>query len=93
MGRLLTQLGKSKVILSFIIGIGLVVGYLNYSGMDQPVVEQSTIQREDSLESFNTFSLDFSIFDDKRYKGLELCGENPVDPGITGEIKNPFAPF
>ena len=31
--------------------------------------------------------------DDKRYKGLELCGENPVDPGITGEIKNPFAPF
>ena len=65
MGRLLTQLGKSKVILSFIIGIGLVVGYLNYSGMDQPVVEQSTIQREDSLESFNTFSLDFSIFDDK----------------------------
>ena len=60
MGRLLTQLGKSKVILSFIIGIGLVVGYLNYSGMDQPVVEQSTIQREDSLESFNTFSLDFS---------------------------------
>ena len=89
--RILVQLGKSNMILGFIIGIGFVVGYLSYSGLDQPIViDQAPV---DDLEAFKDFTLDFSILDDGRYKSLEVFGENPVDIGITGERKNPFAPL
>lgn len=94
MARIILQLGRSKVILSFIVGIGLIVGYLSYSNLDEPVIpDQEFAGRGASLESFRGFTLDFSILDDERYKALEIFGENPVDIGITGERKNPFAPL
>ncbi len=93
MDRLITQLGRSKVILAFIIGIGLIAGYLGYTSQDVPIVIDVPVERDTDIESFRNFTLDFKILNDERYKSLEIFGENPVDPGITGERKNPFAPF
>lgn len=96
MDRLIIQFGRSKIILSLIIGAGLVFGYMSFSTADDPTVglllEEPPIKKED-LESFKSFKVDFSIFEDERYKSLEIYGENPVDPGIVGERKNPFAPL
>lgn len=82
--------------LSLIIIMGLVFGYLSYSGADDPTVgvlfNEPTINKED-LESFKSFKLDFSILDDGKYRALEIYGENPVDPGIAGERNNPFSPL
>ena len=95
MGRFIIQIGQSRAILAFIIILGAVLGYLGYSGSDVLVVpdDLNTSQRKDSLESWANFKIDFSILDDEAYKSLEIFGENPVDPGITGERRNPFAPI
>lgn len=95
MTRLIIQLGRSRVILSFIITIGLILGYLSYSGADQSMVETGTgaISNKEELESLRNFSIDFSILENEIYKNLEIFGENPVDPGITGERIDPFAPL
>lgn len=96
MDRIIIQFGRSKIILSLIIGAGLVAGYMSYSTADDPtsglLLEEPVIRKGD-LESFQNFKIDFSILDDERYKSLEIYGENPVDPGIVGERKNPFAPL
>jgi len=95
MARLIIQLGRSRIILSFIVVLGLILGYLSYSGMDEPVVETDagTVTSKEELEALKNFSIDFSILNNETYKGLEIFGENPVDPGITGERINPFAPL
>lgn len=96
MERMIIQLGRSRVILAFIVAIGLVAGYLNYSQADDPtiglLIDEPVVSR-DNLESFKGFTVDFSILEDERYKSLEIFGENPVIPGIIGEKKNPFVPF
>lgn len=95
MARLIIQLGRSKVILSFIIGMGLILGYLNYSQVGGSLIEAGTesVVKKEELESLKNFSIDFSILSNEEYKTLEIFGENPVDPGITGERINPFAPI
>ena len=90
---MILQLGRSRLILSFIVGVGLIAGYLGYSASDIIVPDQGLIESVDTLESFRDFTLDFSILDDERYKALEVFGENPVNIGITGEKKNPFDPI
>ena len=76
--------------------MGLVFGYLGYSQADDPIagllIDQPSIKTED-LDSFKNLKIDFSVLDDERYRELEIYGENPVDPGIVGERKNPFAPL
>ncbi|OGN01403.1 MAG: hypothetical protein A3B91_03565 [Candidatus Yanofskybacteria bacterium RIFCSPHIGHO2_02_FULL_41_29] len=94
MDRLVAQLGRSKIILVFIVGIGFILGYLNYSGQEKPVIlSQEEPTKKDGLDFFKDFSLDLSIFNNETYKKLEIFGENPVYPDFTGERKNPFAPF
>lgn len=95
MARLIIQLGRSRIILAFIVVMGLVFGYLSYSGMDQLVFETDTeaTANKEELEALKNFSIDFSILNSKTYKTLEIFGENPVDPGITGERVNLFAPL
>ena len=94
--RVIVQFGKSKVILTLIVGIGLISGYLSYSKADDPtlgILTDDSLIKAGDLESFRNFKIDFSILDDKRYKSLEIYGENPVDPGFTGEKTNPFNPI
>lgn len=96
MSRLVIQFGRSKIILGLIVGIGFIFGYLNYSQSDDPlmgILPEEPLARRDDIESFRNFKIDSSILEDERYKSLEIYGENPVDLGVIGERRNPFAPF
>jgi hypothetical protein len=95
MTRLIIQFGRSNIILGLIIGVGLISGYLSYSQSDDPTVAFTANEQvvKDDLSAFDNFKIDFSILDDENYKALQIYGENPVDPGITGERLNPFAPL
>lgn len=81
--------------MAMIISAGIVFGYMSAPGVEEIGVGliDDVIIIKDDLKSFEDFDLDFSIFDNESYKSLEIFGENPVDPGITGERKNPFAPL
>ena len=95
MDKFIGQLGESKVMLVFIVIIGAIVGYLSYSNSDAPVIPNSLdlSHRSNSLESFADLNIDFSILENEVFKSLEIFGENPVSPGITGERLNPFLPI
>jgi hypothetical protein len=94
MNRLIIQFGRSNIILGLIVAVGLVFGYMSYSQLDDPVailLAGKPVVDKDDIDAFQDFKIDFTILDDEAYKSLEIFGENPVDPGITGERKNPFA--
>lgn len=78
--------------MGFIIFMGLALGYLYYSQTSEIVVDTGTVQLDPDLQYFENAKLDFSILEDERYKALEVYGEVPVDPGITGR-RNIFAPI
>lgn len=85
----------SRVIPIAIMVLGIIAGYLFYSltikgnnvGIPPPAAAQ-----DDTLSKFKDISLDFSIFDDLRFKSLKIFGELPVQPGATGRV-DIFAPF
>lgn len=90
--KLIAQMGQSKVVLVFIVLLGLIIGYLSYSQSREPlVIVGPSDSGADSIELFRELYLDFSILDDPDFKALEIFGESPVDPGVTGERKDPFA--
>ena len=82
---------QSKVILGFIIFMGLAAGYLYY-GQTSEVLVVEPIEIDPGLQVFSTITVDSSILEDERYKLLEIFGEMPVDPGITGK-RNIFDPI
>ena len=82
---------QSKVILGFIIFMGLATGYLYY-GQTSEVLVVEPIEIDTGLQVFSTITVDSSILEDERYKLLEIFGEMPVDPGITGK-RNIFDPI
>lgn len=83
---------QSKVMLGFIIFIGAAAGYLYYSQTSEVIVDIGGPPISQELEKFDRIKLDFSILEDERYRSLEVYGEIPVDPGVTGR-KNIFAPI
>lgn len=83
---------QSKVILGFIIFIGFAVGYLYYSQTSETFVDSGAVPIDQALQYFQNAKLDFSVLDDERYRALEIYGEVPVDPGVTGR-RNIFEPI
>jgi hypothetical protein len=85
----------SKVILIAIIILGLLGGYLFYyltiKGTEVKI-PAPTISQDDTLSKFKNIDLNFSVFDDFRFKSLKIFGESPVQPGPTGRV-DIFAPF
>ena len=84
----------SKVIPIAIIVLGVIAGYLFFSLIIQgtEVEIPLPVTTDDTLSKFKDLSLDFSIFDDARFKSLKIFGESPVQPGATGRV-DIFAPF
>lgn len=72
--------------------MGLIAGYLYYSQTSETLTTSLEPAIDQELEALSKMKLDFSILEDKRYKSLEIFGENPVDPGVTGK-RNIFAPI
>ena len=85
----------NKVIPIAIVVLSVIAGYFFYSltikggeaGIPPPAVAQ-----DDTLSKFKNIDLNFSVFDDFRFKSLKIFGESPVQPGPTGRI-DIFAPF
>ncbi len=74
--------------------IGVIAGYFFFSMTIQgsEVGIAPPVTTDDTLSKFKNLSLDFSIFDDARFKSLKIFGESPVQPGATGRV-DIFAPF
>ena len=86
---------QSILIVALIIVLGFAVGYFYYSQWAIPAmvpVEPPPVAGKDDLKKFENLKIDFSILDNKKYKALEVFGESPVNPGITGK-KDLFAPI
>ena len=91
----MTSQYSSKLYIALIIIGGLAAGYLYYSQIAQPAeptVPPAPITAHDDLKSFQDLKIDFSIFTSPLYKNLNIFGESPVNPGVTGK-KDLFAPF
>lgn len=86
---------QTTLIVALIIVLGFAAGYFYYSQWAVPArvpVEPPPVAEKDDLKTFENLKIDFSILDNKKYKGLEVFGESPVNPGITGK-KDIFAPI
>ena len=83
-----------KVIPLAIVLLGIVAGYIFYStSLGGNVEVPPVVAAQDStLAQFKDLNLDFSIFDDARFKSFKIFGESPVQPGSTGRL-DIFAPY
>lgn len=89
------QSSQNKLLLVLIIILGFAAGYIYYSqfaAVSAPAVAPLPISAKDDLKKFETLKINFSILDTAKYKSLEVFGESPVVPGVTGK-KDIFAPF
>ncbi|GEM_PF-1641850 len=85
----------TPLVVSLILVLGFALGYFYYSQWAVPArvpVEPPPVAGRDDLNKFQNLKIDFSILDNKKYKALQIFGESPVNPGITGK-KDLFAPF
>lgn len=88
------QSTTTRLYVALIIIVGLAAGYLFYSQWIKPTetaTPPSPISSHDTLASFQSLKIDFSVFTSPAYKNLNIFGEVPVNPGITGK-KDLFAP-
>jgi hypothetical protein len=86
---------QTTLIVALIIVLGFAVGYFYYSQWLVParvVTEPPSVTGRDDLKKFENLKIDFSVLDNKKYKALEIFGESPVNPGVTGK-KDIFAPI
>lgn len=86
---------QNILMLTLIIVLGFGVGYFYYSQWtvpDRVPIEPPLISGKDDLKAFESLKINFSILDDNKYKALEIFGESPVSPGVTGK-KDIFAPI
>lgn len=83
------------LIATLIIIVGFAAGYFYYSQWVVPSVspiEPPMTGARDDLKAFENLRIDFSILDNNKYKALQIFGESPVNPGVTGK-KDLFAPI
>lgn len=85
------------VVLTVIL-LGLIV-YFGFFRESAPIIETPTgVSTEaDSkisrlFESLKNISLDISLFKDKKFQGLNIFGEFPINQGTKGR-ENPFDPI
>lgn len=71
--------------------MGLALGYLYYGQTSDTLVAEP-VEIDSSLQAFSSVTVDLSILEDERYRSLQIFGEIPVNPGITGK-RNIFSPM
>jgi hypothetical protein len=78
-----------------LVALGIIAGYLFYSQSlkgDALDIPPPAISSDQTLSKFKSLNLDFSVFDDFKFRSLKVFGESPVQPGPTGRV-DIFAPF
>lgn len=86
---------QNILIIALILVAGFAIGYFYYSQWVVPAmvpVEAPPVTAQDDLKIFESLEIDFSILDNNKYKALEIFGESPVNPGVTGK-RDIFAPI
>lgn len=86
---------QNMLISILIVVLGFAVGYFYYYQWAVPArvpVEPPEVVERNDLKIFGSLRIDFLILDNKKYKELEIFGESPVNPGVTGK-KDIFAPI
>lgn len=84
----------SKLYVILIICVGLVGGFVAYNQWVKPaenVIPPPALSSQDSLTSFESLKIDFSVLKNAVSSDLVVSGESPVNPGVTGK-KDIFAP-
>lgn len=83
----------SRLLIILIIIVGFGGGYFYFSQLvSEPSVSISPFaNKKDDLAEFKDFKLNTAILEDKTYRVLQVFGELPVIPGVTGK-QNPFVP-
>ena len=86
---------QNLLILVMIILLGIVAGYFYYSSYVVPAmapVMPPPIAQKDDLKAFEGLQIDFGILTNKKFQTLQIFGESPVNPGVTGK-KDLFGPI
>ena len=89
------QQTQSLLILVMIILLGIAIGYFYYSSYVMPTlapVLPPPIAQKDDLKAFEGLQIDFGILTNKKFQSLQIFGESPVNPGVTGK-KDLFVPI
>ena len=89
------QNNQTRLISGFIIVLGFAIGYFYYYQWAIPArtpIEPPPVAEKDDLKKLENLKINFSILDNNKYKALEVFGESPVNPGVTGK-KDLFAPI
>ena len=86
---------QNVLMIALIVVTGFAVGYFYYSQWAVPAripIESPSITEKNNLKIFENLKIDFSVLDNNKYKALQIFGESPVSPGVTGK-KDLFAPI
>lgn len=78
-----------------IIVLGIALGYFYYSSYVVPAIDPvaaAPISPNDDLKSFENLRIDFGILTNAKFQSLQIFGESPVNPGVTGK-NDLFAPI
>ena len=89
------QQTQNTLILVMIMLLGVVLGYFYYSSYVLPAltpVGPPPISETDDLQKFKDLQIDYGILTNMKFNNLQIYGESPVNPGVTGK-SNLFAPF
>ena len=89
------QQTQNTLILVMIMLLGVVLGYFYYSSYVLPAltpVGPPPISETDDLQKFKDLQIDFAILANTKFKNLQIFGESPVNPGVTGK-RDLFLPF
>jgi len=92
---MIVKTNQNNLILILIVVLGFAAGYIYYSQVISPArtpIDPPLISAKDNLRVFDNLTINFSILDNEKYKALQIFGESPVSPGVTGK-KDIFAPI
>lgn len=86
------MINKDILIITLVLLFGVVIGYIFY-GNNSSILTLGQPERwkADNIEKLSRISLDLKKLD-TRFNELEIYGEYPVTPGVTGKV-DIFAPF
>ncbi|MDP2647897.1 MAG: hypothetical protein Q8P35_01485 [Candidatus Yanofskybacteria bacterium] len=83
---------QNNLILYLIVVLGLVGGYVYHSQFGSSFSMPELPPAAKEIQDLKNLNVDFGALDDDKYHSLQVYGDLPVIPGISGK-RDLFAPF
>ncbi|HYU64771.1 MAG TPA: hypothetical protein VEK36_00680 [Candidatus Paceibacterota bacterium] len=83
---------QSNLISYLIIALGLVGGYVFQSQFIAPPSPPVLPAAGKEIQELKKLKIDFKALENEQYRSLQVYGELPVNPGLSGK-RDLFAPF